>query len=69
MKPFYKSKEVWVLGIAVIFMLAKFFGLDFYEIAGEAGDVTTSVWLGLAPLAALIIRIFWTKDKIGNVMG
>lgn len=60
MKSFYKSKEVWVLGTAILIGAAKFWGLDFEGIIGDA----TSLWVGVAPVVALVLRAFWTQDKL-----
>ena len=60
MKPFYKSKEVYVLGIAVLLMIAKLFGWESDNILDEASQA----YINLSPLFALFLRLFFTKDKL-----
>jgi len=60
MKKLYRSKEVYVLGIAVLLLIAKFFGLEMNGILDDA----TEAYIKLSPVIALFLRIFFTKDKL-----
>ncbi len=59
-KKIFQSKEVWVLGMAVLIALSEYLGVDFDGVTAEA----TSLWVGAAPLVALILRVFFTDSKI-----
>ena len=60
-KKFYTSKEVWVLGGAVMLGLgATYFGWEFTGILSNVENV----WIVLAPAVALFFRLFHTQDKI-----
>ena len=59
-KNFYRSKEVWVLGIAIAIGLAEYLGVDFEGMIGDA----TAVWQAIAIPAALVLRLFFTEGKV-----
>jgi len=59
-KPFWRSREVWTLGTAVLLGLAEFLGVDFQGTLGSAQNI----WLGVAPVIALVLRLFFTKTKL-----
>ena len=59
-KFFLKSKEFWVLGLAVIFMILDSVGLDPEGIWGDA----QAAYVTLSPFIALVLRVFWTKSKL-----
>ena len=59
-KVFYKSKEFWVLGIAVLLVIAEFFGVDFEGVTEDA----VRVYEGISPILALVLRLFFTKTKL-----
>lgn len=60
MKKFYKSKEVWILVTVVLLGALNILGLEFEGILAEA----ETVLVGLAPVALLVLRLFYTKDKL-----
>lgn len=60
MKSFYKSKEFYILGAAVLLMVAKFFGVETEGLFDDA----SMAYISLSPLIALILRLFFTKDKL-----
>ena len=59
-KKFYKSKEVWVLGVAVLMILSKFLELDFGALVNDA----SAIYIAITPLIAIILRLFNTKTKL-----
>ena len=59
-KKFYKSKEVWVLGVAVLMIIAKFLELDFGALVNDA----SAIYIAVSPLIAMVLRIFKTSAKL-----
>jgi len=59
-KVWYSSKEVWVLGTAILLGLAELLGVDFQGIIGDAQNL----WVGIAPIVALFLRLFVTRAKL-----
>jgi len=59
-KPFWQSKEVWVLGTAILLGFAELLGIDFPGILADAQNL----WVGIAPIIALILRLFVTRTKL-----
>ena len=55
-----KSKEVWVLGIALIFVVASIFNVNVSETVDQAMVTYTQI----SPAIALVMRIFFTNSKI-----
>jgi len=59
-KLWYKSREVWVLGTAIVLMIAEISGVYFPGILEDAQNL----WVGVSPVIALVLRLFVTKDKL-----
>jgi hypothetical protein len=64
MKPWFKSKEVWVLGLAVFIGAAKFFGMELEGLMRDATDV----YIKFSPFIALLLRLFWTKEPLTTTL-
>ena len=61
-KKFYKSKEVYVLTIAILLMMAKLFGV--IDDPSEILTDISNIYLALTPIAVLVLRLFYTEKKI-----
>ena len=59
-KAFYKSKEIWVLFIAILLIITKYLGLDLPGILNEASDL----YVKISPVIALVLRLFITNSKL-----
>ena len=59
-KAFYRSKEVWVLGVALAITVAVAFGVEFEGLIADA----TALVAALAVPVALILRVFFTDSGI-----
>ena len=59
-KHFLRSREVWVLGTAILLGFAELLGIDFPGILADAQNL----WVGIAPIIALILRLFVTRSKL-----
>ena len=59
-KSWYKSKEVWVLGTAILLGFAELLAVDFPGVLADAQNL----WVGIAPIIALLLRLFVTKSKL-----
>ena len=59
-KKWFRSKEVWVLGVAVLMILSKFLELDFGAILNDS----SAIYIAITPLIAIILRLFNTKTKL-----
>ena len=59
-KFFLKSKEVWILGLAVLFVFGETFGLSFENTVESVKDA----YVVFAPFIALVLRVFFTSAKL-----
>ena len=59
-KFFLKSKEVWVLGLAIIFAIAEAIGISPTGLVESAKDA----YITISPFIALVLRVFWTSAKL-----
>lgn len=59
-KPFYKSKEVYVLLAAILFGFAQINGVEVGSVTEQAQEWAL---IGL-PVLTLILRVFFTKTKL-----
>ena len=60
-----KSSEVWVLGSAILLAIGQATGIDFEGVLGNA----QTLWISLAPVVALLLRIFKTSTKLTFKLG
>ena len=59
-KKWFRSKEVWVLGVAVLMILSKFLELDFGAILNDA----SAAYIAITPAIAIALRMFKTSTKL-----
>jgi len=56
-----KSKEVWILGLAIIFVLGEAAGVLVFD---NMIETIKDAYIALAPVAALLMRVFYTNSKL-----
>lgn len=59
-KPFYKSSEVWVLGLFGVILLSRLAGVELNDNIEEMENY----YMALSPIAVLILRLFNTRTKL-----